>query len=109
MINYLRAFQHEIQSLQSVEHGADTSVHNVLIRQQLSDTVAIQDNYEGMVGTVGPLFDPALIHESGFILARSRAPVPVLHQYDRIARLKAFWHDRYQAAEHRSNMATSGR
>lgn len=95
LLKYLQAFNNEIRHLKSVAHGADTSVHNVLIRRNAFHAFEIAENYLSMVGTVGPAFDEIMIGEDDLVRAPSGRPVPVLHQYDRNARLRSYWSDRF--------------
>jgi hypothetical protein len=95
MLNYLEKFRNEIARLKSVAHGADTSIHNVLIRRSSSDLFSIAENYESMVGTVGPAFDEVMIGKDDLVYESSGRTVPVLHQYDRHECLRSFWHNRF--------------
>jgi len=84
IVSYLRAFAHEIPKLRSVAHGADTSVHNVLVRLTLTDRVAIVDNLHGAVATIGcNAIGELRLSSSGLVLGEDHRPVPVVHQYDR--------------------------
>ena len=83
MIEYLRAFVSEIVKLKSVEHGADTSVHNVLVRDTLKNQITVIDNFERIVGTVNPKSELTM-GISGLVLGANGQPIPVLHQYDRL-------------------------
>jgi len=85
MIRYLQAFAAEIIRLRSVAHGADTSVHNVLVRQTLAGKIAVADNFQGAVGTINA--DSCEFNLDGLVLDATRKPVPVLHQYDRLPQL----------------------
>jgi hypothetical protein len=84
MVAYLRAFVGEIGRLKSVAHGADTSVHNILVRESLVDRIAVVENFQSAVGTIStsPL-SSALFGSDGRVLGPVGLPVPVLHQYDR--------------------------
>jgi hypothetical protein len=88
MVDYLRAFVAEIGRLKSVSHGADTSVHNILVRESLVDRIAVVENFQSAVGTINtsPL-SSAVIGSDGRVLGPSGFPVSVLHQYDRDAAL----------------------
>lgn len=86
MIRYLRAFVSEVRRLHSLAHGADTSVHNMLVREVLSDRIRVKDNHNGPVSTVNP--DVGRFRVASAILDRGGRPVPVLHQYDRAPELK---------------------
>lgn len=81
MIEYLSAFASEIIRLRSVAHGADTSVHNVLIRKRMAGQITIVDNFEGAVGTCHA--DSNRVASRPPVLDTAGKPVPVLHQYDR--------------------------
>lgn len=87
MIRYLQAFTGEILRLRSVAHGADTSVHNVLVRQTLAGEIAVAENFEGAVGTINS--EAADFKADGLVLNTQQKPVPVLHQYDRLPPLAA--------------------
>jgi hypothetical protein len=83
MIRYLRAFIREIVELKSVAHGADTSVHNRLVRDSLAGQIAVAENYHS-VGTLNSSSAAGLVTGvDGFVLGPDGLPVPVLHQYDR--------------------------
>jgi hypothetical protein len=84
MIDYLGAFVAEIERLKSVAHSADTSVHNVLVRESLVNRIAVVENFHSAVGTISssPL-SRAVIGSDGRVLGPVGLPVPVLHQYDR--------------------------
>src|SRR5207253_2623667 len=53
MIDYLSSFFDELCKLKSLTWGADTSVHNVVIREVLKNRVLIKENIEGAVATLG--------------------------------------------------------
>jgi hypothetical protein len=82
IILYLRAFLEEIRKLRSLAWGADTAIHNVIIREVLNDKVHIAENMEGAVGTLGNE-SPERLNKSpeGLVRSRSNKIVPILHQY----------------------------
>ncbi len=85
MVRYLHAFTAEILRLRSVAHGADTSIHNVLVRQTLAAKIAVVENFQGAVGTINP---KAIEYKNDkIVLNAQQKPVPVLHQYDRLPQL----------------------
>lgn len=86
MIRYLEAFIAEIPRLRSVAHGADTSVHNVLLREVLGNNIEVVDNISGPVVTVNS--EAARFQVNRSIVDREGRPVPVLHQYDRVPQLE---------------------
>jgi hypothetical protein len=88
MLRYLRAFVAEIKRLKSVAHGADTSVHNILVREILTDRIAVVENFQNAVGTMGALTE-FLPDADGHVLGPNGLPVPILHQYDRHPNLAA--------------------
>ncbi len=83
MIRYLNRFMAEIAHLKSVAHGADTSVHNVLVREGFSGQITVAENYQGQVGTVNASASEFVLGTKGLVVGASGLPVPVLHQYDR--------------------------
>ena len=84
MLEYLRAFFCEIIKLRSVAHGADTSIHNVLVREVLREHATVVENLQGAVATIGSNFNERLqLEDGGLVLGPSGCLVPVLHQYDR--------------------------
>ena len=84
IIDYLRVFIAEIMQLKSVAHGADTSVHNVLVHDVLVNKIAIAENFHGAVGTMSRgILTGFLEITNGYVSSPKRLPVPVLHQYDR--------------------------
>jgi hypothetical protein len=81
---YLETFASEISKLASVAHGADTSVHNVLVREVLRNRVTLVENLDGAVGTIGANAEDELsLNPEGLVVNHREALVPVLHQYDR--------------------------
>jgi hypothetical protein len=84
METYLEAFEAEMMSLPSVAHGADTSVHNVLVHEGLKERVSLVENLAGAVGTIGAdLSNQLSLDPKGLVVNPRGVPVPVLHQYDR--------------------------
>lgn len=91
MLNYLKAFENEFIQLASLEHGADTSIHNRLIRQPLKSTTTICDNFEGEIGTISERSEES-VYDDQFIVRRpDKSIVPVIHQYDRLDKLRQHW------------------
>ena len=88
--HYLRAYVSEIIHLKSVAHGADTSVHNVLVRDVLADQITIAENFQSIVGTINSSFTSNLVvGTDGLVVGPNGKLVPVLHQYDRLPDLMA--------------------
>ena len=82
MLDYLRGFLAEIQKLTSIEHGADTSIHNVLVRNMLSQRFGIADNLAGAVATLGnEPFENLKFSANGQLLGKDGRIVPVIHKY----------------------------
>lgn len=82
-IDYLRTFLAEIPRLHSLEHGADTSIHNVLV-DRLQGRMAVAENMTDAVGTIGAnAMSDFKLNPDGLIVQPGGHPVPVLHQYDR--------------------------
>jgi hypothetical protein len=87
---YLEAFVEEVARLKSVAHGADTSVHNVLVRHVLKEHVAVVENFQGSVGTINSDDMASVARDGeGCVLGAGGVRIPVLHQYDRHAELAA--------------------
>jgi len=90
MVDYLEVFLGEVIKLHSLEHGADTSIHNVIAREHFRDRVAIIENLVGAVGTVGAnAMGDLKLNQEGLIVQPGGWSVPVLHQYDRHAEFAA--------------------
>jgi hypothetical protein len=84
MLIYLRQFFNELAKLRSIEHGADTSIHNVLIRNVMPGMVDIVDNFAGAVATIGSNdLSSLVVRQDGIVMGTNDRAVPVLHQYDR--------------------------
>lgn len=84
MLTYLEAFLFEIIKLRSIAHGADTSVHNVLVHEGLRERVSLVENLAGAVGTIGADIAKELsLNPRGLVVNDRSILVPVLHQYDR--------------------------
>src|SRR6185369_15575690 len=64
MIDYLEVFIAEIRRLKSVAHGADTSIHNVLVRDVLAKEIAIAENFLHAVGTINPAMMTGLVPDA---------------------------------------------
>jgi hypothetical protein len=83
METYLEAFAAQIMGLPSIAHGADTSVHNVLVHDVLRERVRLVENLAGAVGTIGADASNQLsLDTRGLIVNQRGVLVPVLHQYD---------------------------
>jgi hypothetical protein len=81
---YLAAFTGQMLILPSVAHGADTSVHNVLVYEVLRERVSVVENLAGAVGTIGADTSNQLsLDTKGLVVNERGVLVPVLHQYDR--------------------------
>jgi hypothetical protein len=90
MTGYLRGFAAQIPRLKSVAHGADTSVHNVLVREVLREEIVVVDNFQGAVGTINSDATEGVVFGKEWqVLGPNELPVPVLHQYDRLPELNA--------------------
>jgi hypothetical protein len=89
MIRYLEAFVGEIRGLRTLDHGADTSVHNVLCRLSSSLGVEVQENLHGLVATVGAN-DPEHLprNHRGLLTRPDGSLIPVIHQLDRFPTLE---------------------
>ena len=84
MLDYLRSFCAEIKKLTSPAHGADTSIHNVLVREILKDRFTVMDNLSGAVGTLGnESFEQLKLNSKGLIIGKDGRPVPAIHQYEK--------------------------
>jgi hypothetical protein len=104
MVRYLRAFVAEILRLRSVAHGADTSVHNVLLHERLSGKISVIENFQGAVGTVNSdALDKLTVGASGLVVGIDKRVVPVLHQYDRDLKLAAGLVERLTGSSTKSN------
>jgi len=90
LLEYVRAFVGEIRKLRSVAYGADTSIHNVLVRDVLRKQTALVENLQGAVATIACNASGELqLGTGGVVLDPLGRSVPVLHQYDRHPELVA--------------------
>jgi hypothetical protein len=87
IIKYLTVMCSEYDRLMSFFWGADTSVHNFNIYNNLTNTV-INDYGEGAVITLNAIKLENILVEDGILLNKDGLPYPVLHQSDRIAGLQ---------------------
>ncbi len=82
MLDYLEAFVGQVRELNSLAHGADTSIHNVLVREILKERFAVVENLEGAVATLAnEQYDQLQFDTDGYLLSRDCRRVPVIHQY----------------------------
>jgi hypothetical protein len=92
MLKYLTAFRSEVMHLKDTSWGADTSIHNKIIRGSLSSEVSLMDNFN-IVATLGNELEDKLKYSSdGLLIGPDGLPVPVLHQalpqtYSRVVEL----------------------
>jgi len=85
MLLYLEAFIDEFIKLISLSHGADTSIHNVVVHQSLKNKVKIVPNLVGSVATLNPRMIDISVNLP--ITGHTGRVIPILHQYDRIPQL----------------------
>ena len=84
MVEYLREFIAEIRVLKSLAHGADTSIHNVLLHRRMKGRIRFVENLTGPVSTVGEnKIGELTFTADGRVLNRGGDICPVVHQYDR--------------------------
>lgn len=80
VISYLRNFVGEIQNLKSLAWGADTSIHNVLVRDVMKSQFYVAENFVD-VATIGNVLREDIRHNpAGLITGPDGRPVPIIHQ-----------------------------
>ena len=80
IVEYLRNFVAEIGKLKTLSWGADTSVHNVLVRDVMKNDFCISENLERVATLGNECFEKIRYDASGLLLGRDGRPVPILHQ-----------------------------
>jgi hypothetical protein len=69
--------------------GGDQGIHNYLLLEKLLPNSIIHPNRRAPVLTMGVMrWDQVQLNGDGLVVNETGAPVPVLHQYDRIPELK---------------------
>jgi hypothetical protein len=67
----------------------DQGIHNYLLQEKLLPNSIVHPNRRAPVLTLGVMrWDQVQLNEHGLVVNETGAPVPVLHQYDRIPELK---------------------
>ncbi len=70
-------------------YGGDQGIHNYLLLEKLLPNGVVHPNRRAPVLTLGMMrWDQVQLNQEGFVVNETGAPVPVLHQYDRIPELK---------------------
>jgi hypothetical protein len=70
-------------------YGGDQGIHNYLLQEKLLPNSIVHPNRRAPVLTLGVMrWDQVRLNSDGLVVNETGAPVPVLHQYDRIPELK---------------------
>jgi hypothetical protein len=70
-------------------YGGDQGIHNYLLQEELLPNSVVHPNRRAPVLTIGVMrWDQIQLNGDGLVVDETGAPVPVLHQYDRIPELK---------------------
>ncbi len=86
MLSYLREVSKLMcfdSSLESYCFGMDSAVHNFVIYDQKVPDIAVHENLEGPVLTMGTMPRERILVKDGVVVDRNNCAINTLHQYDR--------------------------